>query len=470
MAAQNELLAKIERELALRKLADYAPYPKQEEFHKAGLDFRERLFRAGNQTGKTLAGAAEMAMHLTGRYPRWWEGRRFKKPVAAWAASVTSELTRAGVQRMLLGRSSDSGKTGEMIGGFIPSSDIIRITTKRGIADAVDTVQVRHISGATSALAFKSYDQGREKFQTETLDAIWFDEEPPLEIYTEGVMRTNTTKGTVYLTFTPLLGMSQVVSRFLMESSPYRIEINMTIRDVGHYTEADVERIIGGCPEHEREARVNGSPSLGSGKVFPVSESSISVQSFPTPPHWPRINGIDFGWDHPTAAVQLVWDRDGDCIYVTQAYRRKEEIPVIHAEAIKAWGDWVPTAWPHDGLQHDKGSGETLAGQYRKNGILMMHDRATFEDGSNGVEAGVMDMLDRMRTGRLKVFAHLEDWFEEFRLYHRKNGKIVKERDDLLAATRYALMMRRRAVVKPDRSRTVVKTPVWNPLDAEVGW
>src|SRR5690606_7632872 len=100
----------------------------------------------------------------------------------------------------------------------------------------------------------------------------------------------------------------------------------------------------------------------------------------------------------------------------------------------------MPWAWPHDGLQHDKGSGVPLANQYKKQGLKMLHEKATFQDGSNGVEAGIMDMLERMQTGRLKVFSHLNDWFEEFRMYHRKDGLIVKQRDDLMAATRYAIM------------------------------
>jgi hypothetical protein len=78
----------------------------------------------------------------------------------------------------------------------------------------------------------------------------------------------------------------------------------------------------------------------------------------------------------------------------------------------------------------------------------MMPNRATFEDGSNGLEAGVAEMHDRMQTGRLKVFEHLAEWFEEFNTYHRKDGLIVKEADDLLSATRYAMMMRRFAVVQ----------------------
>jgi hypothetical protein len=127
-----------------------------------------------------------------------------------------------------------------------------------------------------------------------------------------------------------------------------------------------------------------------------------------------------------------------------------------HAAAIKAWGAWIPVAWPHDGLQHDKGSGEQLAAQFRAQGLQMMQERATFEDGSSGVEAGVMEMLDRMRTGRWKVFASCEAYLDECLYYHRKDGLIVKERDDLLSASRYALMMKRLAVTKP-RARSPMR-------------
>jgi hypothetical protein len=182
---------------------------------------------------------------------------------------------------------------------------------------------------------------------------------------------------------------------------------------------------------------------MGSGRVFPVAEAELSWQPHLVPPVWARIVGLDFGWDHPTAAVWIAWDRDADCVYVYDAYRRAQEGVIAHAAAIRAKGAWIPIAWPHDGLQHDKGSGEQLAEQYRSQGLNMLWERATFEDGSNGVEAGVSDMLERMQTGRLKVAAHLTDWFDEFRMYHRKDGKLVKERDDLLSATRYALMMLR---------------------------
>lgn len=224
----------------------------------------------------------------------------------------------------------------------------------------------------------------------------------------------------------------------------------MTIDDVDHYTPEERAQIIASYPPHEREARSKGIPTMGSGRIFPVPEELITCEPREIPRHWPQIIGLDFGWDHPTAAARLAWDRDNDTIYVTACYRRSEAVPAIHAAAIKPWGAWIPVAWPHDGLQHDKGSGDQLKEQYRSHGLKMLNDQATHAEGGNGVEAGLMAMLERMETNRFKVFKGLNDWFEEFRLYHRKDGKIVKERDDIMSATRYGVMMLRFAVVKPN--------------------
>lgn len=228
-----------------------------------------------------------------------------------------------------------------------------------------------------------------------------------------------------------------------------RCVIRMTIDDAEHYTPEERAAIIASYPAHERKARAQGIPVLGSGRVFPVDEDTLKVPAFEIPEYWAQIGGLDFGWDHPTAATRLAWDRDADIIYVTNSYGAREQTPIMHAAAVKSWGDWLPWAWPHDGLQHDKGSGEALAHQYREQGLNMLWDKATHEDGGNGVEAGIADMLDRMLSGRWKVFEHLEDWFAEFRLYHRKDGQIVKLNDDRISSSRYALMMKRFAISKP---------------------
>jgi len=451
MSAKQRLAIAMQEKARRRRenrLAYYRPYKKQMELHALGKNIRERLILAGNQLGKTLCGAAEAAYHLTGLYPDWWQGRRFTKPITMWASGITGETVRDTTQRLLVGRVGEYGT------GYIPKDKIIGEPKRAmGVPDLLDSVQVRHISGGISRCGFKSYSAGREKWQGETLDLVWFDEEPDEDIYTEGLTRTNATGGMVYMTFTPLKGMSEVVRRFIMEKSDDRATVTMTIDDVDHYTDEQKATIIAGYPAHEREARAKGVPTLGSGRIFPLTEESITCKPFEIPDWWVQIGGIDFGWDPPTAASRIAWDRDSDIIYVIATHKLREATPLMHCTTLKPWGDWLPWAWPHDGLQHDKGSGIELAQQYRSNGLSMLYERATFQDGSNGVEAGLMDMLDRMNTGGFKVFSHLSDWFEEFRLYHRKDGKVVKEFDDILSSTRYALMMKRFATTKPLNER-----------------
>src|SRR5205807_6220928 len=146
---------------------------------------------------------------------------------------VTGESTRDTVQRALIG---EHGKGG----GALRRVDIAAKLPARG--GLIDTLQIRHVSGGISTIAFKSYEKGREKWQGATLDRVWFDEEPPFDIYTEGLTRTNATGGLVALTMTPLLGMSDTVRAFLEERTPERHVTTMTIDDAFHYTEADRAR------------------------------------------------------------------------------------------------------------------------------------------------------------------------------------------------------------------------------------
>lgn len=441
-----ELRARRKRENWLR---DYAPYAKQREFHALGATKRERLFMAGNQLGKTYAGAAEVAYHVTGLYPPDWKGYRFSRPTRWLVGSESAELTRKGVQRLLLGPPEKRDEWGT---GAIPKTHLTGHSMKQGVPDAVASITVKNEYGGDSVIQFNSYDQGRTKWQADTVDGVWFDEEPPLDVYSEGLTRTNATGGLVFVTFTPLLGMSAVVKRYLQEKPEGTVVVNMTIDDAEHYSAEDKARIIAGYPEHEREARARGIPIMGSGLVFPVAESTVKCEPFPIPAHWGRIAAIDFGYDHPAGFVCLAHDRDTDTVYVYDAWRLKGKSAIEHSMVIlgKGYKD-LPWAWPHDGLQHDKGAGAQLMKQYKDMGVNMLAERAQFPDtddgkpGGNSVEAGISMMLNRFQARTLRVFSHLNEWFEEFRLYHRKDGIIVKIDDDLMSATRYGIMMLRKA-------------------------
>jgi phage terminase large subunit-like protein len=453
-------LATLEAEKELRhstnRLAYYKPYKKQADFHAAGAKYRERICCAGNQLGKTTAGSFEVAYHATGRYPDDWQGKRFDKPTVGWACGVSGEVVKDTVQRLLVGRPGSLGT------GAIPKDAILETVTARGIADLLATIKVQHVWGGVSLIGLKSYLAGREVFQGETLDYCWCDEEPPIDIYTEILTRTNVGNGPVWLTLTPLLGVSSVVKRFLHEKSPDRHATFITIDEVDHFSAEEKQRIITSYPKHELEARTKGIPILGSGRIFPVEESKIVCEHRDFPSHWARIGGCDFGWDHPFAAVELVHDRDTDTVYVARTHRLKESSPIEHAAALRSWGRDLRWAWPRDGKRETlEGAGISLAEQYKEQGLNMLPEHARFDDGSVSVEAGLMIMLDRMRTGKLKVFKEHNDWWEEFRLYHRKDGKVVKEGDDLLCATRYGLMMLRHAQTQSmaDRWRRPIEYP-----------
>lgn len=400
-------------------------------------------------THNTLAAAAQTAIFATGQYPSWWEGRRWDRPTSGWVAGPTGQSTRDAPQKLLLGESNEWGT------GMIPGRNIIEIKkSAHGVPDAVESVTILHEpTGKTSRILFKTYDQGRLRWQGATIDYVWFDEEPPEDIYSEGCTRCQVLGGFVFLTFTPLLGMSEVVSRFLQQRPENSIIVKMGINDALHYTAAQRAAILARYPEHEREARAYGNPVMGSGRVFPLPWQFIAETPIQIPAYWRRLVGLDFGWDHYTAAVWLAFDPDTDTIHITDTYQLREQTPVVHAAAIKARGVWIPVAWPFDGLTHDPGSGKILADLYRQQGVNMLPTHATHpplqgkKEGTSGysTEAGILDMIDRMQTGRLKVFSTLSNFRDEYDVYYRKEGLIVKKGDDIMSAARVGCMAIRHA-------------------------
>jgi phage terminase large subunit-like protein len=189
-------------------------YVKHLEFFRAGAQHRERLFMAGNRVGKSDTGCFEDAVHATADYPPWWEGRRFACPVEAWIVGETNLTVRDILQRKLLGAWGAFGS------GLIPRDAIVTWTAKRGVADSVDTVFVQSRAGGVSSLSFKSYAEGRQNFQGTAKHVIHCDEEPPLAVWVECLMRTMIVPGCdegglAMITMTPVEGWSEVIEAFL---------------------------------------------------------------------------------------------------------------------------------------------------------------------------------------------------------------------------------------------------------------
>ena len=233
-SAFQSVVTELERRNARRKIASFYPddgplrrelYPKHMEFFRAGKDYRERCAMMANRTGKTEGiGGYEITCHLTGIYPRWWEGKVFDRAISAWAAGKTNETTRDILQRKLLGKITARGTNKKDVDGtgLIPGEFFGRPTWKQGVADFIDAIPVLHKpTGSYSTLGFKSYQQGSGSFEGTEQDVIWLDEEPPEDVYSECLIRTAGTTGMIdaggiiILTFTPLAGMTEVVLSFM---------------------------------------------------------------------------------------------------------------------------------------------------------------------------------------------------------------------------------------------------------------
>ena len=463
-----ELLREQKKRLRFNRIDQYDPYPYQQQFHETSKDSNQRLLMAANRIGKSFCGAAEMSYHLRGIYPDWWKGRRYDQPITAWAGGVSNETTRDIVQAELLGSPDDPDAFGS---GAIPKNYIIKTERKPGVPNANIVALIRHVSGGNSSLHFKAYEMGVEKWQGRSVDVVWLDEEPSRDIYSQAVTRTLDRRGMVYMTFTPEAGMTETVAAFMNRIQAGQSLVNATWDDAsekiksmkgqqGHLSEAVMEQILSAYSPHEREMRRYGRPSIGSGLIFPVDEEKIIIDPVEIKDHWPRIAAIDFGWDHPTAVVWCAVDRDEDVFYVYDCHRESKASPAVHAQTIRSRPHFIPIAYPHDGNRRDSMGNPGLADQYRNLGCNFLLEHFSNppalgnNKGSNSIEEGLMAMLQSMEAGNFKVFSTLSNWFEEFRMYHRKGGKVVPFRDDLMSATRYAFQSQRFAVSGSDPAWT----------------
>lgn len=445
-----KLLEEAEDRKKYNKLSWFEPYEWQKTLANATKDSRQVLAMTANQIGKSTIGAYITAVHATGLYPDWWDGRRFTKPIYCWASGVSNDTTRDIMQSELFGLAEDDSAWGS---GMVPQSCLGDKTRRRGATgNTYDSVMVKWHGPdgkykGMSRIGFKSYEMGEEKFFGRPVDFIWLDEQPPSNIYTQCITRTVATAGDVLMTFTPEQGITPVVHQFMHERKPGQYLLQASWDDAPHLTEEVKEQLLAQYPPHERELRSKGIPVFGSGLVFPIGEEDITCEYFTVPDNWPRIAGLDFGYDHPTAVVWVAYDENADCMYVYDEHCERQATPQMIVPAINSRPTWIPVAWPRDGLQTDKGSGITLAQQYRDAGCNMLPEwfRNPMSSGDTGkgnqnIEPGIMEMLQRMETGRLKVFPHLQHWWKEFRAYHRKHGKIEPINDDVMSATRYAVM------------------------------
>lgn len=439
-------------------------YGWQLEFIEATARYHECCLCAANQIGKTYLGTDIDAMHLLGDYPDDWAGHRFDFAPMCWGLGYSMEKTRDLLQKALFGELQN----GEFTGGLVPKERILSYQSATGTPNAARTVKVQHRLGV-SIIQFWSYTQGQHAIMGDVVDWVHVDEEPKdqtirPQLLTRTINGDKKKGGRIIYTFTPENGRTELVLQFMDTPSPSQFFMKKGWDDAPHMTEEKKARLLESYPAHQKEMRSKGEPMLGHGRIYDIDEEFITCDPiYQIPQHWYVINGMDFGWDHPQAHVRLYEDRDNDIIYVARAWKGRMVSANDAYGIVKEWGH-APTAWPQDGLQHEKGRDDATQqkNHYVKAGFNMLSEHATWpgvdgRPGSNSVEQGIYEISERMRKGKFKVFRGSVDFFNEFRQYHRdERGHIVKTGDDILDAVRYAYMMRRFAQRLGDIGRAVV--------------
>lgn len=229
---------------------------------------------------------------------------------------------------------------------------------------------------------------------------------------------------------------------------------NLTWSDAPHLTEEMKQEMLAGLMPHEIDMRSKGLPSLGHGAIYPVRESDITIPTFQVPDHWPCAFGMDVGYDHPTAVIWGAYNQKEDTWYLYSEYRVSRVEPAIHADAIRSRGVWIP------GIIDSHSNRRSESGQV---GLMTLYDRLGLnihaaDNGPGTLDPSLLEIYQRLSSGRLRVMSHLVKWFEEFRLYRRDgNGKIIKIGEDLMDATRYLIM----------NGREVAEIPPQEEMDDE---
>lgn len=449
---KREILGLLEKKEEIRKqnlcVHQYRSlYGWQKDFIASTKAHHESCLCAANQIGKTYTGTGADAFHLLGEYPDDWPGHEFDFPPMCWALGYSMEKCRDLLQTALFGRFTHGDG---FEGGLIPKDRIIGWEAASGTANAMRTVRVKHKVGV-SIIQFWSYSQGQHALMGDVVDWFHVDEEPKdqtirPQVLTRTINGDRGKGGRGIYTFTPENGRTDLVIKFMDDPTPDQFFMMKGWDDAPHMTKEKRERLLGQYPEHQRDMRSKGIPMLGHGRIYDLADEFVLCDPFEIPDFWNVINGMDFGWDHPQAHVQLAIDPDKDMIYVTHSWKASKVSANDAWGAVKGWTGQTPVAWPADGLMHEKGRDVTAQQKdhYQNAGFKMLPEHATWPKGGVSVENGIYETLDRFRKGTMKIFRGQIDLMDEFRQYHRdENGKIVKIRDDILTSIRYAYMMRR---------------------------
>ncbi len=426
-------------------------HKKQIAFHKCQK--RNRWVFGGNRSGKTECGAAECVYLARGVHPY----RKNRDGVFGWVVSLSRQVQRDVAQQKVLHYLDPAW-----------IEEVIMLSGKKGSPDAgvIDQIRVRNVFGGTSVIGFKSCDQGREKFQGSSLDFVWFDEEPPREIYEECRMRVLDKKGEIFGTMTPLKGLTFLFDEIYMNrgNDPEVWYEFMEWADNPFLDGEEVRRMSAALGEKELESRRYGRFCVEEGLVYPEFDERVHViEPFPVPFAWQDTISIDPGLNNPLSAHWYCVDFDGNVYVVAEHYEAGKGIG-HHAAAIEAVSEKL--GWHRDGKgrlaalidsaagQRTLASAKSVAELFYERGILV----------NTNVNKEVFAGIARVKSylsgengvPKLYIFSCCVNMIREIKGYFWGAGDMPKKRDDhAMDELRYYLM------TKPGREAPArEKTPV----------
>lgn len=434
------VILRIESELAARASEPLRRYNadkvhlKQTEFHRAPQ--RNRWVFGGNRSGKTECGAVESVWLALGEHPY----KPNRPDVQGWVVSLTQQVQRDVAQSKIL--------------KYLPPrriEDVVMTSGRKGSPEygIIDHILVRNAFGGISKLGFKSCDQGREKFQGASLDFVWFDEEPPLDVYEECRMRVFDRSGYIFGTMTPLKGLTWVYDEIELNSrnDPEVWCTHMEWKDNPYLDPAEVENMSAVMSADEQQSRRYGRFFAGEGLVYPEFDPERHViDPFDVPPEWQCAVSIDPGLNNPTSCHFYAVDFDGAIYVVGEHYERGRGID-WHAEKILALADRL--GWRRDtsgrlrALIDSAASQRTLASEksvaelFYERGIAV--NTRVHKDLYSGIQR-VKSLFSRVPT-RIFIFRDCVNLIRELKGYWWGDGDRPRKVDDhALDELRYFVM------------------------------
>lgn len=411
-------------------------YPKHKEFFKNGLINKFRCFMAANRIGKTESGGLyETTLHSIGWYPSWWEGLKLNQgqDLTILIVSDSYKDSRNIIQNKLL-RHNESSEIGT---GLVPKENILETRGLGNVPGCLDYMRIKRECGGITTIFFKASSQGREAFQGVECDILYFDEEPPEPVFTEGLMRLaskmKTATGLLIATFTPLRGMTKIVEMIL--NNPEYLVTIATWDHAPHVDEETRRKLLATIPEWQRDARTKGIPQLGAGAVYRIAIEDISVDRFSIPSDWKRFFGMDVGYNH-TAISIFALDPSTDNIYMYDELHIEGKGAIEYTPLAKAKLGDIKGAVDPASMAKSQTDGRQVFQILTEGGLNLI-------TANNEVESGIMKIDMLLKSGKLKIFADCSYFFSEYKKYRRDDkhyGKIVKVDDHMMDAFRYGIV------------------------------